>query len=159
MLKVIETAYNGFRFRSRQEARWAVLLDTLGIPYRYELEGFDLGNGVRYLPDFWLPDQEVWLEIKGAQPTKEEFVKATKLAQNGDCPVAIFWNRFNLASFFEDNLVFFKDGMNVFHTAQGIGSMTLGVDTWDWGSLMIALEEARGARFEFGENGNGHKAA
>jgi hypothetical protein len=37
-IKPIETRYNGYRFRSRLEARWAVFFDTLGIEYQYELE-------------------------------------------------------------------------------------------------------------------------
>lgn len=51
-IKAIETEYNGYRFRSRLEARWAVFLDILGVKYEYEPEGFDLGNGLYYLPDF-----------------------------------------------------------------------------------------------------------
>jgi hypothetical protein len=31
MLQAIETFYRGYRFRSRLEARWAVLFDALGI--------------------------------------------------------------------------------------------------------------------------------
>ena len=30
-IKPIETIYNGYRFRSRLEARWAVLFDALGV--------------------------------------------------------------------------------------------------------------------------------
>jgi hypothetical protein len=41
-MQAIETAYNGYRFRSRLEARWAVFFDALGIRYQYEKEGFDL---------------------------------------------------------------------------------------------------------------------
>jgi hypothetical protein len=67
----LETWYQGHRFRSRTEARWAVFLDTLGIPYRYECDGYDLG-GTWYLPDFWLPDQYLWLEIKGKTPIEPE---------------------------------------------------------------------------------------
>lgn len=52
MIKNIETEYNGYKFRSRLEARWAVFFDAAGIKYEYEPEGFDLGNGLRYLPDF-----------------------------------------------------------------------------------------------------------
>lgn len=63
MIKPIETKYNGYRFRSRLEARWAVFFDALKIRYQYEVEGFDI-DGVRYLPDFYLPDHNVWLEIK-----------------------------------------------------------------------------------------------
>jgi hypothetical protein len=70
-LKAIETRYNGYRFRSRLEARWAVFFDALGITYEYEKEGYDLG-GIRYLPDFWLPEQKCWVEIKGPELTKEE---------------------------------------------------------------------------------------
>ena len=39
-IKPIETYYNGYRFRSRLEARWAVFFDALGVPYEYEPEGF-----------------------------------------------------------------------------------------------------------------------
>jgi len=62
-IKPIETVYNGYKFRSRLEARWAVFFDKLGIAYDYEAEGYDLG-GVWYLPDFWLRDNEVFAEIK-----------------------------------------------------------------------------------------------
>jgi hypothetical protein len=62
-IKVIETVYSGYRFRSRLEARWAVFFDALGIEYEYEKEGFELPSGW-YLPDFWLPEQDIWVEIK-----------------------------------------------------------------------------------------------
>ena len=68
VIKSIETVYNGYRFRSRLEARWAVFFDAMGIKYEYEMEGFDLGDGVYYLPDFYLPDLDVFVEVK---PTKE----------------------------------------------------------------------------------------
>jgi hypothetical protein len=63
MIKAIETHYRGYRFRSRLEARWAVFFDILGIDWEYEKEGLDL-DGVWYLPDFWLPHMETWIEIK-----------------------------------------------------------------------------------------------
>ena len=66
MMKPIETIYNGYRFRSRLEARWAVFFDTLGVKYEYEKEGFDM-DGVWYLPDFYLPDYSCWVEIKGCE--------------------------------------------------------------------------------------------
>ena len=65
MIKAIETEYNDYRFRSRLEARWAVFFDALGIKYEYEKEGFDV-NGTWYLPDFWLPEQDCWYEVKGS---------------------------------------------------------------------------------------------
>lgn len=41
-----------------------MFFDALGVPYEYEKEGYDLGNGLLYLPDFWLPKQRCWIEIK-----------------------------------------------------------------------------------------------
>lgn len=65
VLKPIETVYNGYRFRSRLEARWAVFFDALNIEYKYEHQGFNLGKFGWYLPDFWLPNNNLhWIEIK-----------------------------------------------------------------------------------------------
>lgn len=69
-IKAIETSYKGYRFRSRLEARWAVALDKLGIKWEYEKEGYDLGDLGYYLPDFWLPDQETFVEIKPENKAK-----------------------------------------------------------------------------------------
>lgn len=63
MIKAIETRYAGCRFRSRLEARWAKFFDTAGVKWEYEPEGFEMPSG-RYLPDFWLPDVGVWVEVK-----------------------------------------------------------------------------------------------
>lgn len=75
----IETKYNGYLFRSRLEARWAIYFDTLGIHYEYEKEGYDLGEAGWYLPDFWLPQVQMWAEVKGSKFTEEESEKAKKL--------------------------------------------------------------------------------
>ena len=82
-IKAIETFYKGYHFRSRLEARWAVFFDTLGIPWKYEVEGFErevedymdettnewVSKTMRYLPDFFLPNRwgggGVYVEVKG----------------------------------------------------------------------------------------------
>jgi hypothetical protein len=72
-IKPIETIYNGYRFRSRLEARWAVFFDAAGIEYQYEPEGFELEGGIKYLPDFYLPNiggrvrngKGLYIEVKG----------------------------------------------------------------------------------------------
>lgn len=64
MIRAIETNYAGCRFRSRLEARWAVFFDALGISWEYEPEGFELNDGTRYLPDFYLPQTQTWVEVK-----------------------------------------------------------------------------------------------
>lgn len=70
-IKPIETVYNGYRFRSRLEARWAVFFDAADIKYEYEPEGFKLPSG-GYLPDFYLPELQVYVEIK---PFNRDVVK------------------------------------------------------------------------------------
>jgi len=87
MIKAIDTVYNGYKFRSRLEARWAVFFDSLGIKYEYEQEGFDLGENAKlmfgnsiYLPDFFLPEMDVFVEVKPeidtmSQKEWEEFSK------------------------------------------------------------------------------------
>lgn len=95
-IKAIETIYNGYRFRSRLEARWAVFFDALEIKYEYELEGFDLApvpeqdrGGGYYLPDFYLPQFEAWLEVKGKSLTPEEEDKCVALHYQGEDPVLV----------------------------------------------------------------------
>lgn len=63
-IKPIRTKYAGVLFRSRQEARWAVLFDLLSVEWQYEPEGFQLPSQW-YVPDFWLPRQLCFAEVKG----------------------------------------------------------------------------------------------
>lgn len=79
-IKPIETVYKGYRFRSRLEARWAVFFDALDIRWEYEKEGFELGEAGRYLPDFWLPEQRYWIEIKAEYPAASERKKLQAFA-------------------------------------------------------------------------------
>ena len=74
-IRAIETEYKGYLFRSRLEARWAVFFDACGVKWEYEPEGFDLGDGIYYLPDFLLHDvspyENLWVEVKGVMTTKD----------------------------------------------------------------------------------------
>ena len=70
-IQSIETVWNGIRFRSRLEARYAALFTALGIRWEYEPQAFDLVSTC-YLPDFRLPDAPIWVEIKPLVPTVEE---------------------------------------------------------------------------------------
>lgn len=90
-IKPIETYYNGYRFRSRLEARWAVFFDALGMKYEYEPQGFDLGNGLYYLPDFLLHNVitryaqggekiDIFVEVKGI-PNEKDAQKIERFAQ------------------------------------------------------------------------------
>lgn len=68
MIKAIQTHYKGYKFRSRLEARYGVFFDSLGIKWEYEPEGYDLGEHGYYLPDFFLPDYNRYVEIKPRLP-------------------------------------------------------------------------------------------
>jgi hypothetical protein len=76
-IKPIETVYKGYRFRSRLEARWAVFLDSLGLQWYYEYDGFNVkspqGTSLGYyLPDFYLPNFQAYFEVKPLFPTERE---------------------------------------------------------------------------------------
>lgn len=88
-LRAITTRYKGYSFRSRLEARWAVFFDHLKIRWEYEAEGFELGNGLRYLPDFWLPDWGLWVEVKPDAPDEVTAEKARRLAQQSGALVLV----------------------------------------------------------------------
>jgi len=51
-------------FRSVWEANVARLLKFLGLIYQYEPRTFYCGRN-RYTPDFYLPDENLYLEVKG----------------------------------------------------------------------------------------------
>ena len=89
-IKPIETGYNDYRFRSRLEARYAVFFDVLGVEYQYEPEGYDLGEAGWYLPDFYLPKHNAFIEVKGQSPTKEEVEKLYTLGDQKKCLVFLF---------------------------------------------------------------------
>jgi hypothetical protein len=87
MSKIIETKYNGYKFRSRIEARWAVFFDHSRILYEYEKEGYDLSELGRYLPDFWLRNvgfaggpNGMFIEVKSNPPTDIELKKLDRLS-------------------------------------------------------------------------------
>jgi hypothetical protein len=90
MMTVLPTKYKEYLFRSRTEARWAVFFDQLNIPFEYEKEGYDL-DGIWYLPDFWLPTLDCFIEIKGEYPSSEAQNKAQLLCINSHKNVYIFW--------------------------------------------------------------------
>lgn len=77
-MRVIEPIYDGYRFRSRTEAKWAVFWNHIGLPFAYEKEGYDLGETC-YLPDYFIPAFDAFVEIKPDPPTAEEIRKCELL--------------------------------------------------------------------------------
>lgn len=87
-MKVLQTRYGGLTYRSRTEARWAVFFDMVGLRHHYEPEGYEIRVGY-YRPDFWLPDLNMFFEVKGTDPTHDEIEKCEALAEAAECDVLL----------------------------------------------------------------------
>jgi hypothetical protein len=69
--------YNGYKLKSRLEARWMNVLEYFSIKYLYEWQPVDL-DGVWYEPDFYFPKLQTYFEVKG--PLKNNVEKTRLLA-------------------------------------------------------------------------------
>lgn len=183
MIKAIETAYKGYRFRSRLEARWAVFFDACGFKWEYEPEGYNI-DGVQYLPDFRLYDVQrrvyseedsclpFFVEVKG-EYTDESEHKIFELSRH--YPVYVvrkipyadtIWGVFDeICTEFHKEPMFFSyvyiDGdtypAGLFANKNGKPMIT-GFDhndhkDIDFPKTFGALKKANSARFEHGEKG------
>jgi hypothetical protein len=85
----VETRLAGIDYRSRTEAEWAAMLTAHRIRFDYEPILFRFGFvapsdwsfSKNYIPDFWLPDLRLWLEVKPHLPNLIEYRKAALLAE------------------------------------------------------------------------------
>ena len=82
-LKAIPTTYNGIKFRSKLEAKYAHAFDRLGIVWIYEGEGFRFKDGTQYCPDFYMPEINTYFEVKGVMD-EASLHKIESLAQEAD---------------------------------------------------------------------------
>lgn len=57
------------RFRSQLEIRFALALEARNLRWFYEPER--LGETIRYLVDFYLPQPKAWVEVKGVVRTRD----------------------------------------------------------------------------------------
>lgn len=74
----IPTKYRSDMMRSRLEAKWAKTFDLLGIEYYFEPQAY-IFDGVSYLPDFYLPQQDIFFEAKGVMDA-DDLLKINALA-------------------------------------------------------------------------------
>ena len=171
-MMAIETEYNGYKFRSRLEARWAVFFDAMGIEYEYEPEGYEFEDGTRYLPDFriyvrhrsyddeWEP---VYVEVKGIM-TPNDQMKIEKLSKY--VPVLVvggipadsneslrIWGEDG--DFYSFRYIDCDEYWATFSIYKGIPWICgPDHDEFDGGeSMNKALLKARKARFEYGQKG------
>ena len=63
--------FKGVQFRSQLEIRFVTQLESKGIRWIYE--GERLGDG-QYLVDFYLPDLNAWVEVKGRIEPRDDYL-------------------------------------------------------------------------------------
>jgi len=113
---VKETFYKGYKFRSRLEAKWAVYFDACGIKWEYEKEGFNLLDGTSYLPDFWLPEVKMWVEVKPDDFEENELKKCVELVKlTGFSCILLDGEPYNRAYYFVDHWSK-ESGYGIFNT-------------------------------------------
>ena len=92
---VKEINWNGYRMRSKIEAKWALFFETISVQYFYEPDTIALKRGdkiVNYLPDYFLPNFECYIEIKLDKcPTVDECSKCHMLAVQTGKDVFLFY--------------------------------------------------------------------
>lgn len=65
------TLYKGQLFVSRLKVRWAIFFDALPIKWVYKPR--------KYFPDFWLPQVNMWAEVRPLGFTEDDYEQAFNL--------------------------------------------------------------------------------
>lgn len=68
----IRWSIDNLYLRSGYEVLFVLGLKRFDIPFVYEPKTFTLKNGMRYRPDFYLPDIDTWVEVKGFMKGKDQ---------------------------------------------------------------------------------------
>ena len=88
------TEYNGVRFRSRLEARTAVFLDAVNLKWKYEVFTCRFPRDCEkssYTPDFFLPDLQMFVEIKPAFPHLDELFACENFVKTTGMPIVLLY--------------------------------------------------------------------
>jgi len=94
----METFYNGISFQTRLEARWAVFYDDLSITYNYWRE-VTHSDGWVSPSHFWLPEQHIFVLIKGssedgeATDSRDFEAEAVAVAKREKCNIYTFFGQ------------------------------------------------------------------
>lgn len=158
-MKPIQTRYKGYFFRSRLEARWAVFFDSLGVDWEYEPEGFEFPDGSRYLPDFLLStlgSYGPYVEIKGEPPTEDEIKKMCDLCFHTTSYGYILWGppgKHSIGYIHKDGYYAEGDSDNFVNDVLALNGIWHGGNYQNNRGYRSAVEAARSARFEFGQEG------
>lgn len=176
LITAIETDYAACRFRSRLEARWAVFFDDMGIPWQYEVQGYDIG-GRRYLPDFYLPESATWIEVKGAEHALDKpflrlasgalpegvpkHERGPRLMVLGDIPRPLPYGDYGWLSLDDGEETRYGFGTYaknrrpwyLHHAQPDTPWLVPTIDDHEWNDAAASYLAARTARFEHGQSG------
>lgn len=153
----IDTIYDGYHFRSRLEARWAVFFNCLGWKYEYEIEGYNLESGF-YLPDFYFPELNIWGEVKPTILTPIELQKCIELSEkmnSNDIGVDVILLEGHASKSTYRTIIDGNTGINVVLVGKNEGKYPfVNCENYnDKNSFLdqtnLAINKAKQARFEF----------
>tara|TARA_R110000796_G_scaffold192324_1_gene309017 strand:+ start:3347 stop:3784 length:438 start_codon:yes stop_codon:yes gene_type:complete len=145
MIKPIETEFDGHRFRSRLEARWAVFFKEMDWDYSYELEGYRFeykGEILNYLPDFYVEEINAFIEVKGPLINEIDTMKVLGLSKDAGKRVYVFGNIPNIDKRYDN----FLEVDMAYHDV-------LVSHVFRYDGIDDALDKARKAQFEHGVKG------
>tara|TARA_Y100000996_G_scaffold290929_1_gene229941 strand:+ start:337 stop:888 length:552 start_codon:yes stop_codon:yes gene_type:complete len=104
-IPVNQQVYDGYQFRSTLEARYAFVFNHYKLDYDYEPKMFEFplsetspllpthpSKTIKYIPDFFLPQLNAWIEVKPYFPKPIEMLKAFLVAVETQQKVFICWN-------------------------------------------------------------------
>jgi hypothetical protein len=69
--------------RSKLETKWSKTFEKNNIDAIFEPATMKLSDNTEYTPDFWLPESNTFIEIKGPNPSKREFTKCVETRRLG----------------------------------------------------------------------------
>ena len=111
--------------------------------YEYEAQGIVTASGP-YLPDFWLPQREVYFEAKPCEPHFSALYRCSALAQESGCDVIVGCGQPG-----NETPCFVLSAKGTIR-AEWLPDVLKEIGALDY-NVPNALNRARSARFEFGE--------
>lgn len=69
--------YKSIRMFSKYDVAYAKTLSKQGKEWQYRPKHFDLQNGISFIPDFYIPDDDLFIELK--KNWTKEHIKHYKL--------------------------------------------------------------------------------
>ena len=100
---------NNQYFRSRWEANYARYLNSAGIAWKFEPKSFDTPYGT-YIPDFYLSQFDVYVEVKSWEKKPSQFSKRGWLRENNVIILIEVWGDTynNLCRIYQDVLEYWE---------------------------------------------------